>query len=53
MKQSATLSVTLLEDQWEDIIDYIAYVSLDDKQTEELQAYGILLIESIKDQLYL
>ena len=45
------ITVTLPADKWEDVIDFIGYVSFDDITSDELQAYGILLIESIKDQL--
>ena len=45
-------SVTLSNDQWEDIIDFIGVTSFDDNQTDELHAYGIQLIEEIKEQVY-
>jgi hypothetical protein len=45
-------SVTLSNDQWEDIIDFIGVTSFDDNQTDELHAYGIQLIEAIKEQVY-
>ena len=44
-------SVTLSNDQWEDIIDFIGVTSFDDNQTDELHAYGIQLIEAIKEQI--
>mgnify|MGYP001166319825 CR=1 FL=1 len=44
--------VFLRKDEWDDIIDFIGITSFDNKQTDELQAYGIQLIESIKEQVY-
>ena len=44
--------VYLNKDQWEDINDFIAVTSFDDDQTDELHAYGIQLIEAIKEQVY-
>ena len=44
-------SVTLPDDQWEDIIDFIGYVVNDEWTRDELHAYGIQLIEAIKEQI--
>ena len=48
MKQS----VTLLDDQWEDVIDFMGCMAFDIKRSDELRAYAIVLIELIKEQLY-
>ena len=45
-------AVFLRKDEWEDVIDFIAVTSFDDNQTDELHAYGIQLIEAIKEQVY-
>ena len=44
--------VFLRKDEWEDVIDFIGCTSFADNQTDELHAYGIQLIESIKEQVY-
>ena len=44
-------AVFLRKDEWEDVIDFIAVTSFDDNQTDELHAYGIQLIEAIKEQI--
>jgi len=44
-------SVTLTDDQWEDVMDFIGITSFDDDQPDELHAYGIQLIEVIKEQI--
>ena len=45
--------VFLRKDEWEDVIDFIGITAFsDDNQTEQLQAYGIQLIEAIKEQVY-
>ena len=47
MKQS----VTLLDDQWEDVIDFMGCMAFDIKRSDELRAYAIVLIELIKYQI--
>ena len=44
-------SVTLSNDQWEDVIDFIGCTAFDEGRSVELNAYGIQLIESIKEQI--
>ncbi len=44
-------AVFLRKDEWEDVIDFIAVTSFDDNQTDQLNAYGIKLIEAIKEQI--
>ena len=44
-------SVTLTDDQWEDVIDFIGCTAYDDASCDELHAYGIQLIEAIKEQI--
>ena len=44
-------AVFLRKDEWEDVIDFIGLTSFDDNQTDELHAYGIQLIEAIKEQI--
>ena len=52
--------VFLRKDEWEDVIDFISITSFDYNQpigkapiaSDELKAYGIQLIESIKEQVY-
>ena len=43
--------VFLRKDEWEDVIDFIGCTAFDDKRSDELHAYGIQLIESIKEQV--
>ena len=45
------ITVTLSADKWEDVIDFMACTAFDIKRTDELRAYAIVLIETIKDQL--
>ena len=44
--------VFLRKDEWEDVIDFIGITSFAEDQTDELHAYGIQLIEAIKEQVY-
>ena len=44
--------VFLRKGEWEDVIDFIGCTSFAEDQTDELHAYGIQLIEAIKEQLY-
>jgi len=46
-------TVTLDSDRWEDVLDFIGFTAFDDEKANEfLQAYGIELIEEIKEQVY-
>ena len=51
MEENKDVTITLPADKWEDVLDFIGYVTFDDISSDELHAYGILLIESIKEQL--
>ena len=44
-------AVFLRKDEWEDVIDFIGCTAFDDKRSDELHAYGIQLIEAIKEQI--
>ena len=44
--------VFLRKDEWDDVIDFIGITACDDKGSDELHAYGIQLIEAIKEQVY-
>ena len=44
-------AVFLRKDEWEDVIDFIGCTSFAEDQTDELHAYGIQLIEAIKEQI--
>ena len=44
-------SVTLSNDQWEDVIDFMACMAFDIERPDELRAYSIQLIELIKEQI--
>jgi len=44
-------TVILRKDEWEDVIDFIGITSFAENQSDELHAYGIQLIESIKEQI--
>ena len=45
-------AVFLRKDEWEDVIDFIGVTAFaEDNQSEVLHAYGIQLIEAIKEQI--
>lgn len=44
-------SVTLSNDQWDDVIDFMGCMAFDIERSDELRAYAIVLIEAIKEQI--